>query len=71
MTILEACKELREQVKPYQGLMHHGTYANTLRAIEDGRAKPKTISDFFEKFGYKVSFNAEVTKICGTPEKNK
>jgi hypothetical protein len=51
--------------------MHHGTYANTLRAIEDGRAKPKTISDFFEKFGYKVSFNAEVTKICGTPEKNK
>jgi hypothetical protein len=54
-TLKEALAELKSRVKPYNSVspvMYQGTFSNTIKAIEWGFAKPKTIECFMNKFGY-------------------
>lgn len=54
-TLKEALAELKSRVKPYNSLnpvMYQGTFSNTIKSIEWGFAKPKTIESFLNKFGY-------------------
>lgn len=43
---------LRSQVKPYVGIMHQGTFSNTLIRYEMGRLKPGTLCVFLNKMGF-------------------
>lgn len=53
MTLTEALNELKGKNKPYlEANMVQGTFTNTIKAIEYGFAKPKTIEEFMRKFGY-------------------
>lgn len=77
MTILEALNEIRSKTGWYYlsdgngGIKPVSTLIGTAQRIEDGRCKPDTIKRFFEQFGYKVETSYLVTKLCGTPGKNK
>lgn len=54
MILKDAIEEIKTRVKPYEHVdMQQGTFTNTLKAIEYGFAKPKTIEAFMCKFGYK------------------
>lgn len=53
MTLAQALLDLKAKNKPYIDIMPQGTFANTIKAIEYGFAKPKTIQEFMGKFGYK------------------
>ncbi len=56
MNTNEIIEYFRGQNKPYEHCeprMLQSTFSNTLRAIEAGTCKPKTMRLFFAKFGYK------------------
>lgn len=57
MTIVDVIKELRADLKCYIGIMPQSTFSNTMIRIEKGLAKPSTITNFFEQFGYYGRFN--------------
>jgi len=48
----EVIQYLRTQIKPYVGIMHQGTFSNTLIRYEMGRLKPSTLRAFLEKMGF-------------------
>lgn len=53
MTLKNALAEIKARNKPYLEVnMPQGTFTNTIKAIEYGFAKPKTIDCFMMKFGY-------------------
>jgi len=53
MTLQEVIAEIKSKNKPYAGInMPQGTFTNTLKSIEWGFAKPKTIEAFLETFGH-------------------
>jgi enoyl reductase-like protein len=52
MTTEEVINELNSLVKPYIGKVPQSTYSRTLRDIKNGNCKPKTMQEFFAKFGY-------------------
>jgi len=52
MSDQDAVTELRSKVKPYQGLIHQGTYSNTIIRFEMGRLKPATLIKFLTTLGY-------------------
>lgn len=53
MTITDALQEIKSRCKPYHHVkMNQGTFSNTIKGIEFGFSKPKTIAAFMEKFGY-------------------
>ena len=55
MKLKEALEEIKSRVKPYLEVgMAQSTYSNTLRNIEAGFAKPKTVEEFMAKFGYEA-----------------
>lgn len=62
MTIENVIKELRADLKCYIGIMPQSTFSNTMLRIEKKLAKPSTIKNFFEQFGYYGDFN-EWTKL--------
>ena len=63
MDLKEAISEIKSRVKPYNQIgMPQSTFVNTVRNIEAGLAKVKTIEDFMGKFGYTVERIEKWTK---------
>lgn len=68
MTIKEALEEIKSQPKWYMindengKLIQDSSLIVMAQRIEDGRAKPSSITRFFKLFGYEVNINMEVTK---------
>jgi hypothetical protein len=53
MKLKEAISEVKCRVKPYNEVgIPQSTYVNTMRNIEAGLSKPKTIEKFMARFGY-------------------
>lgn len=52
MTTSEVINELNSCVKPYMGVVPQSTYSRTIRDIKAKTCKPKTMKEFFAKFGY-------------------
>lgn len=54
MNITDAISEIESRGKAYLDVekMDQGTFANTIRAIKLGYAKPSTTESFMAKFGY-------------------
>lgn len=53
MKLKEAITEIKSRVKPYNEVgIPQSTFVNTIRNIEAGLAKPKTIEVFMGRFGY-------------------
>ncbi len=65
MTLKEALEEIKSRTKAYQQVnMPQGTFTNTIKAIEYGFAKQKTIDEFMLKFGYDVKRGEVWSKVA-------
>ena len=67
MTIQEVAQNLRNEPKPYAGIMKHSLFFMTLKSIESGTAKMCTIKSFFARFNYVGDFN-EWSKVESLPK---
>ena len=52
MTTCEVLNDLKSRTKPYIGIIPQSTYSRTIRDIQNGNCKYKTMQLFFAKFGY-------------------
>lgn len=53
MTTKEVCKAIRADSKCYALIrMPRSTFCETLRQIELGKARPRTLKEFFGRFNY-------------------
>jgi len=52
LTNTEVIAQLRQMVKPYIGVMSQAQFSGMLIRIENELCKPKTVANFFAKWGY-------------------
>ncbi len=55
MTTYEVINDLKSRTKPYIGIIPQSTYSRTIRDIQNGNCKQKTMQLFFNKFGYELN----------------
>lgn len=55
MNTFEVLNEIKGRVKPYIKVMPQSTFSRTIRDIEIGRCKHKTMIKFFAQFGYEFN----------------
>jgi len=54
----EVVAELRKETKAYVGIMLQSAFSEKCIRIENDLCKPITVIKFFEKFGYKGTWNS-------------
>ena len=57
MTNKEVVKQLKSTLKPHVGIVSASYFSQTCSKIENDMCKPKTVKEFFAKFGYFGDWN--------------
>jgi hypothetical protein len=57
MTNKEVVSELKTQLKIYIGICTQAQFSNMCTRITNDLSKPKTVNEFFNKFGYVGEWN--------------